>query len=236
MEYILGLRNRQRYIKQYELLSKQFDPHEILVYSTDVNRTILSISSQLQGLYPLYSQSGYWLTEEQIKFSNPPVNTTYEEIQKEIDNLNHSSLPNYMTIIPIHTLSTSERKLNVHDSKGCKEIVNKTRDNNKLTKKIIIDNAKNFNDKYAKKLNKYYDKNPENFIYDFDWIGLFCDTFVSDYSDGRIMEDFFKRTEIDKEELLVECRNIIKINFKDDFYGDDKMKLFYYPLLLNVIH
>jgi len=222
MEYILGLRNRQRYIKQYELLSKQFDPHEILVYSTDVNRTILSISSQLQGLYPLYSQSGYWLTEEQIKFSNPPVNTTYEEIQKEIDNLNHSSLPNYMTIIPIHTLSTSERKLNVHDSKGCKEIVNKTRDNNKLTKKIIIDNAKNFNDKYAKKLNKYYDKNPENFIYDFDWIGLFCDTFVSDYSDGRIMEDFFKRTEIDKEELLVECRNIIKINFKDDFYGDDK--------------
>jgi len=41
------------------------------------------------------------------------------------------------------------------------------------------------------------------------------------------MEDFFKRTEIDKEELLVECRNIIKINFKDDFYGDDKMKLFY---------
>ena len=74
MEYILGLRNRQRYIVKNNFLCKQFDPHEILVYSTNVNRTILSISSQLQGLYPLYTQSGYSLTENQIKVSIPPVN------------------------------------------------------------------------------------------------------------------------------------------------------------------
>ena len=221
MEYILGLRNRQRYIVNNKFLSEQFDPHEILVYSTNVNRTIQSISSQLQGLYPLYNRSGYSLTEEQIKESIPPVNTKFDQIQNGIKNLNNSSLPNYMTIIPIHTLSSSERKMNVQDSFGCKEIVNKTRDNNKYNKQIIKDTTKKFNEKYSKQLNEYY-KNPQNFRYDFDWIGLFCDTMVSDYSDGRTMEDFFNSNRINKEELLEECKNIIKINFRDDFYGDDK--------------
>ena len=225
MEYILGLRNNQRYIKgkPYKFLSEKFDPHEILVYSTDVNRTILSISSQLQGLYPMSSKAGYTLNEEQIKVSNPPVNiNSYEDIQKEIENLNISSLPNFMTIIPIHTLTTSERKMNVQDSVGCKEKVNKTRDNNKISIQTIINAAEKFNSKYSKNLNNYYDQNPSNFTYDFDWIGLFCDTMVSDISDGRKMTDFFSRTGIDKDELEKDCREVIEINFRDDFYGDEK--------------
>jgi hypothetical protein len=111
MEYILGLRNSQRYItgNKYQFLSEQYDPHEILVYSTNVNRTILSITSQLQGLYPMYSRSGYNLTQEQIDVSIPPINISYDEIQKEIENLNSSALPNFMTVIPIHTLSAEEK-------------------------------------------------------------------------------------------------------------------------------
>ena len=76
------------------------------------------------------------------------------------------------------------------------------------------------NNKYSKKLHKFYDKNPEDFSYDFDWIGLFFDTLVSDYSDGRKMEDFFNRTIINGKELLEDCREIILINFREDFYGD----------------
>ena len=222
MEYILGLRNRQRYItgNKYQFLSEQYDPHEILVYSTNVNRTILSITSQLQGLYPMYSRSGYNLTQEQIDVSIPPINISYNEIQKEIENLNSSALPNFMTVIPIHTLSAEEKKMNVPDSTGCNEKVNKTRDNNKFKNDKIIQAAKNFNNKYSKKLHNYYDKNPENFTYDFDWIGLFCDTMISDYSDGRKMEDFLKRTTINGTELLEDCRQIVLINFREDFYGD----------------
>ena len=127
-----------------------------------------------------------------------------------------------MTIIPIHTLLTSERKMNVQDSTGCKEKVNKTRDNNKVNNKKVVDEANQFNEKYAKNLNKYYDKNPDNFTYDFDWIGLFCDTVISDYSDGRKMENFFERTTIDKDELINDCQHVIYTNFKEDFFGDEK--------------
>ena len=240
MEYILGLRNRQRYITgKYQFLSEKFDPHEILVYSTDVNRTLLSITSQLQGLYPMYSKSGNILTEEQLKMSNPPVDISYEEIKREIENLNDSALPNYMSVIPIHIIQTSERRMNVHDSQGCNDRVNITRDNNKVTKASVINAANGFNTKYSKNLNNYYDKNPENFAYDFDWIGLFCDTLVSDYSDGRKMEDFFKRTGINKDELLKDCWEMIKINFRDDFFGDDKnevIKLVESTLIKEILH
>jgi hypothetical protein len=160
------------------------------------------------------------LTQEQIDVSIPPINISYDEIQKEIENLNSSALPNFMTVIPIHTLSAEEKKMNVPDSTGCKEKVNKTRDNNKLKNDKIIQAAKNFNNKYSKKLHNYYDKNPENFSYDFDWIGLFCDTMISDYSDGRKMEDFLNRTTINGTELLEDCRQIVLINFREDFYGD----------------
>ena len=221
MEYILGLRNRQRYIKISGFLSQTYDPHELLVYSTNVNRTILSIASQLQGLYPMYTKSGYNLTEEQIKVSIPPVEVDYDDIQKEIKSIKESALPNYMTIIPIHTLLTSERKMNVQDSAGCKEKVNKTRDYNKFNNEKVVNETNNFNEKYSEKLNKYYN-NPENFKYDFDWIGLFCDTVISDYSDGRTMEDFIKRTTIDKDELIEDCKNVVYTNFKEDFYGDEK--------------
>ena len=40
MHYILGLRNRIRYIEQQKFISEKFDPHEILIYSSLVNRAL----------------------------------------------------------------------------------------------------------------------------------------------------------------------------------------------------
>ena len=88
----------------------------------------------------------------------------------------------------------------------------------KLLLKLLLNLI--FNKKYSEKLGNYYDKNGKDFIYDFDWIGLFCDTMISDISDGRAMDDFFKRTGIKKEELLEDCKDIILKNFREDFYGD----------------
>ena len=72
----------------------------------------------------LEERKDFSLNEEQIRVSKPPVDIdSCEEIELEIEKLNYSSLPNYMSIIPIHTLQTSEMKMNVQDSVGCKEKV-----------------------------------------------------------------------------------------------------------------
>ena len=47
MLYILGLKNREKYIKQEKFLSEKFDPHEIYIHSTNYNRTMESGSSYL---------------------------------------------------------------------------------------------------------------------------------------------------------------------------------------------
>ena len=47
MHYILGLRNRKKYVKDETFLSEKFDPHEMLIFSSNYNRTMISCSSQL---------------------------------------------------------------------------------------------------------------------------------------------------------------------------------------------
>jgi hypothetical protein len=58
MHYLLGLRNRIRYIKNETFLSEKFDPHEIAIFSSNLNRTMVSASSQLQGFFPQSSEKG----------------------------------------------------------------------------------------------------------------------------------------------------------------------------------
>ena len=49
---MLGKFNRQRFVEHYGLLDVNYNPNQILVKSTDVERTIQSASSELFGMYP----------------------------------------------------------------------------------------------------------------------------------------------------------------------------------------
>ena len=64
MHYLLDLRNRKKYITKEKFLSESFNPQEILIYSSNINRTMVSVSFQLQGFYPQDSETGEILTEE----------------------------------------------------------------------------------------------------------------------------------------------------------------------------
>ena len=239
MEYILGLRNRQRYItEKYNFLSINYNPHELLVYCSEFNRTMISMIAQLQGLYPMYTKGGDILTPKQIEESIPPFNISCEEIKNEIENLNDSALPNYMTAIPIHQISYIEKRFVNYNNNDCKDKVNKTLEKNKKTKKTIIDANNYFNNKYSEKLSKFYTKNSKNFKYDFDWILSFCDTLMSDLSEGKTLEKFINRTEIEIEPLLNECYDFIKINYRDEICGDENndILLLESPLLKEMIH
>ena len=104
MHYLLGLRNRKKYIKKEKLLSESFNPHEILIYSSNSNRTMVSASSQLQGFYPQNSDIGEILTEEQEKMAYPPVNIDTPEITEKIEGLNKAALPYRMTLDPVRMI------------------------------------------------------------------------------------------------------------------------------------
>ena len=41
MHYLLGLRNRKKYIEEEGFLSPRFDPHQMLIFTTNKNRTMI---------------------------------------------------------------------------------------------------------------------------------------------------------------------------------------------------
>ena len=73
MHYLLGFRNRLRYINEKKLLSEKFNSSELEAFTSNVGRTIASLSSHLQGLYPQSEKLGKYITDNQLKTSDPPV-------------------------------------------------------------------------------------------------------------------------------------------------------------------
>jgi len=52
MHYYLGELVRKRFIEEYNLLSPNYTNDEIYVRSTDFDRTLMSVQSQLSGIFP----------------------------------------------------------------------------------------------------------------------------------------------------------------------------------------
>jgi hypothetical protein len=53
--FLVGRKHRIKYINDLKLLSDKFDPREIFIISTDVNRTIMSAYSEINAWYPMGS-------------------------------------------------------------------------------------------------------------------------------------------------------------------------------------
>ena len=222
MHYILGLRNRIRYITQQKFLSEKFDPHEILIYSSSFNRTLVSASSNLQGLYPQIAEKGEVLTEAQEKMSYPQVDVKCNEIDKEIERLNGKALPEYMMITPVKMINHNERKIIIFDIPGCTEEREEVKKKNRESLQIIKDFQKDFNEKYGERLNKFFGTN--NTEYEFPYINSICDAFISAYTDTRELTEF-KKSGIDFNEFQEYCLEYNKINFLYHFCGDEEKSI-----------
>ena len=66
MNYLLGVKNRQRYINKYKLLSETLDPSELDIYNSDDDIAMQSVKLQLQGLYQFSSDKEDILNLEQL--------------------------------------------------------------------------------------------------------------------------------------------------------------------------
>jgi hypothetical protein len=223
MEYLLGLRNRERYIKRNDsFLSEKFEPHEIVVFSSDINRTLSSMQSQLQGLYPISSEISEILNPEQNEISVPPI-----DISGIVDDLqNGTSLPNGMTIIPIHFIVLK------NTTTECQSKIKEFNAFNSQNKEEIINLVKEFNENYSAALNSKYNKS-ENNQYNISIINSICDTAIADNTEGKNITDFLSYIGAEKESFIKMCYDVLKINFRDYIFGDDNNEviLFYNSLI-----
>ena len=217
MHYALGIRNRLRYVEDEKFLSKKFDPHEILIYSSPFNRTIISVSSQLQGLYPQYANLGDNITENQTDISKPQVNVDDERIKNELDKLNLSALPHSMMLAPVRMINNNERKITLYDIEPCTKKRDEIKKKHSETLESLINLNKTFNEKYGQILNNFYETKIEK--YDMWFMDNFCDAFISGYTHKRTMANLNK-TGLDFEELSDFCFEFQKLNFRDWLSGD----------------
>ena len=219
MHYILGLRNRRRYITDtYHFLSEKFDSHEILVYSSAFNRTILSAYAQLQGLYPEDEQLGLTLSEKQESLAVPEVKYDYPEIIEKIQKIKGSSMPNLMTLIPVRMINDNEKKITLYDIDECEIKRDKIKEKNRKTLPIIINMEKEFNDKYGDILNIFYKEEKK---YEFSFMNRFCDGVISGITEARPLSEL-RATGINIEEIQEYCYNVQRMNYQEYILGDDE--------------
>ena len=216
MHYALGLQNREEYITKKKFLSVNFDPHEILIYSTKFNRTLLSVSSFFQGLYP--PGTGGVITEEQKVNAKPQVELS-SDVESKLESLGLDSLPNKTSVVPIRMINDNERKIIIYDIPECLWKRDEMRKTNYDTKQELKAFETAFSSKYGSKLNIMYGKNKTN--YDIDFIDNFCDAFISGSTELKEMKKL-NDTGINKNELLDQCFEFMKLNFRDWISGDSE--------------
>ena len=218
MEYLLGLRNRQRYIiDQEDFISEVFDPHEIRVYSSDQNRTLQSAVSHIQGFYPVFLHNGEKLEPEQCDKAVPPLDiSNVTEIEEQKSFLNDSALPYYMNIIPIH---------NIHYRNSTYNCSLKLRDifvNNLNTSILLKEIVAEFNEKYFEILKDIFPLKVYNNTFNFTFMFGFCDAYLADRVEGKDLSNFLEISNMTEKDILDLCDRVNTINFRDIYYQDVK--------------
>ena len=209
--YILGRHLNHRYINSLNFLSKTFNPKEILIESTDKNRTITSALSLLQGLYPF--QTGKNVTYTQQNYSIPPIQKSNisKELQNEIDNLlnQNYSLPLFQTIIPLHNFFEVE----------CSEKKKRIRNYNLNHNEFILNYTKSVWDKkYKEKLQNLFKEIYHQIDeYNFTTYYNIGDQFLSNLNEGRNMS-FIEKYGINFDEFYNDSLDVSMISLK---YGDN---------------
>ena len=209
--FLIGHRNRRRYVDQEKLLSPEFNPKEIYIASTDTNRTIMSAHSQLFGLYP--PGSGHNLRVNQLKNAVPPM--PIDDLDKVLNTLGNSALIMNSQIFPVHIFSTEDHFINFQDK--CVQIVKRQQENkNKQIVKKFLDS---FNQNFGVKLNQIYDKN----IFDFskyETVYSFMDNFICSYFDKREFPNLQKIVNLDQ--LYTQAIEFLRLDMFEVNYGDQE--------------
>ena len=208
--YLIGVRNSIVYQKLY---NPEYKNKEILVYSTNLNRTIMSAQAQLLGMYNNIHYN-FNLVKEKGK------------IQFDLKNFDFDEDYFHYYPVPIHTYE--EKKINgvtkmilVMDylwPRRCKrnlEKINKNIKNETLTKERV----NNMINKYFTEQDKEkYNTKKNDIQKNFNLVHRFCDVILSSYYEGKKIE------RIDINEAKNDCEEFEKwkqVEIEQSHYAKD---------------
>ena len=205
-EYLIGLRNKIRYNKFIDL---NYDPKEILIYSTNVNRTISSAQSQLMALF---GDKNYSVNSIIGTNAEPPINISEKIIESE-NYLNN--LP-----VPIHIYEDVNKKGKIVSEKimdydrdvNCPKIISYRNEN------IESEYSKNYIENFSKKYERIFDEFNITFmkLNSFKGSHKFCDAYISNYFENNSdVLDKIKNLNYDLDTILNDCYDYE--NFKQKF-------------------
>ena len=204
--YLLGISVRNKY---NNFISKEFNPNEIYIISTDVNRTLISANSHLLGIYNNSNINKKGFIQNQ-NYSNIIHNKIFEEEKLKY-------------IFPIHIYSEKDLKYQLYRTEICPgfETFFKKISESEGMKNLLKNTFENTNNKYGKYLTQFIDqKIIDNYDYNsyFKVLKNLCDTLIADYFDGRDIKDL-RKTGINLEEFYDHCLNISLITVYYSYYG-----------------
>lgn len=188
MEFTLGVYLQDKYST---FIPDPYDPREIYIISSDLNRTLQSAYSVLSGLY--LDRTARTLNPNQIKKAIPPMNLS-EKVKDDLDQLNNAALPNNMNVLPVHVFNVKERRFLLQDNENCPPI-------KEMKKQYLeIEEFKNysiyFSDKYFQKI---YEKSKINIKE--EGMSIFCDQYIANYVQGNDLSNIYEKT----DELYNDC-------------------------------
>ena len=197
MLYLIGVHIREKY---NNIINKYTSPKELLVFSTDLNRTILSAESQLLGMFP--PEKGEIIEEAFKKYSYPP-NEIPLEAKNEIDTLGNVSIPSKIRAIPINYFHKEKKPYLLTEETDCPRTKYIKQQNYK--KKDVQDFIRNFREKYADKWMEYFNITDKSKFENYYFLLEVTDHFISNYIHKRKYLKFFEDEGIDLKEYYEEC-------------------------------
>ena len=222
MFYILGMYKRYKYMNEINFIDEKCKQQEILFGSSNMERTIMSALSEIQGLCPSNKSNGKNIDLNYTNYTYPPIQF-FENMKTEIDNLNtiNSSFPNSLVLLPINIYHSSERKIMV-TLYGCDSTQDIIKSN--LNNPNILNIVKEFNNKYYENLKGILKEEEKN---DFQTLFGITDQYISSFYDGKNPEKKLLEIGIDPEEFLNISNKFHEVFMNDYLFGDKNQDIIF---------
>jgi len=207
MQYLIGVHIRTKYSN---IINKNTSSKELLVYSTDLNRTILSAESQILGMFP--PDKGEEIPEHEMNKAYPP-NKISEEVQNEINKLGNISLPSKVRAIPINFFHKEKKPYLLTEENDCPR-TKYIKDKN-YKKKDVQEFIKKCREKYSDKVMEYFNISDKTIFENYYFLLEVTDHFISNYIHKRKNLKFFEDRGINLTEYYEDCIKFKNISMFD---------------------